>query len=59
MTQRYKQLIEKVNQGQREYLYRSRDQMAEDKALKGGSTNATWFLKGEIKQVQNKPVTPG
>ena len=49
----------KVERGERESLYRKRDQIIQAKDTKGGLSAASWFLGGDVKSVITCQATPG
>ena len=56
--ERYNQLQQDVKNGSRECLYRSGNQIREQKAQKKDWSN-TWFLKNEVRSTVSCPTTPG
>ena len=48
-----------VEPGERESLYRTRDQILAAKDIKGGLSAASWFLAGETRSVISYQATPG
>ena len=47
------------NRGERQSLYRNREEIVKAKEAKGGMSAATWFLSGSKRSVISCQVTPG
>ena len=58
-VQRHRQMLLEVQNGERESMYRKREQIVQCKDLKGGLCAASWFLNKEINGVITCQATPG
>ena len=56
---RHRHMTAEVERGERDSLYRNRDQIIQTKDTKGGLSAASWFLGGDVKSVITCQATPG
>ena len=56
---RHRQMREEVDKGERESLYRKREQISQAKDIKGGLSAASLFLARDVKAVITCQATPG
>ena len=58
-VQRHREMKREVQNGERDSLYRRREQIVQSKDIKGGLCAASWFLGKDVKSVITCQATPG